>query len=191
MAGIILLLIFSFFLILLLVMPIHLRISHEKNGFFADKPSFLKLNIDLIATTLATVILDVFFIRLTWYPFQKNVKNAGKEKMPAAEKGFDLPDWNRLKFLLNTAWHIFKKSKVNKLYLYLDTGNVIINANLFPVFEILNERPRISLNINYSGNIDFSLDIQNNIWNVVRIFLYNLIRRIFIFTKNTLNGIQS
>ena len=61
-------------------------------------------------------------------------------------------NWNRLKFLIQVAWQAIKKSKLRKLYLDLDTSNVIINANLFPVFELMNDRPRINLNINYSGN---------------------------------------
>jgi hypothetical protein len=93
--------------------------------------------------------------------------------------------------LLNTGWHILKSSKVNNLYLCLDTGNVIVNANLFPVFELINERPRINLNINYSGNFAFCVDVQNNLGNILRIFFYSLIKRIFTLTKNKLYGIQS
>ena len=66
----------------------------------------------------------------------------------------------------------------------LDTSNVIINANLYPVFELINERPRINLNINYSGNFALTLDVQNNLWNVVRVLIWNLIKRSFIYSKN-------
>jgi len=66
----------------------------------------------------------------------------------------------------------------------LDTSNVIINANLYPVFELMNERPRINLNVNYAGNFALSLDVQNNLWILFRILIWNLLKRAFIFTKN-------
>ncbi len=191
MVCLIILLVFIFLLTALLIMPIHIRINQEENCLLTDKPFFLRLIIDLNANSLAAVKLYVFFIRFTWFPLQKDSLKPVKESMPPAEKKFELPDWNRLKFLLNTGWHILKNSKVNNLYLYLDTGNVIVNANLFPVFELINERPRINLNINYSGNFALCLDVQNNMGNILGIFFYNLIKRIFTLTKNKLYGIQS
>lgn len=191
MVCLIILLVFIFLLTVLLIMPIHIRINQEENCLLTEKPFFLRLIIDLNANSLAAVKLYVFFIRFTWFPLHKESIKPAKERMPPAEKKFELPDWNRLKLLLNTGWHILKNSKVNNLYLYLDTGNVIVNANLFPVFELINERPRINLNINYSGNFAFCLDLQNNMGNILGIFLYNLIKRIFTLTKNKLYGIQS
>jgi hypothetical protein len=191
MVCLILLLVFIFLLTALLMMPIHIRINQGGDCLLTDNPFFLRLIIDLNANSLAAVILYVFFIRFTWFPLQKDSSKPVKEKMPPAEKKFELPNWNRLKFLLTTGWHILKHSKVNKFYLYLDTGNVIVNANLFPVFELINERPRINLNINYSGNFALCLDVQNNIGNILGIFFYSLIKRIFTLTKNKLYGIQS
>jgi hypothetical protein len=191
MVFLIILLVFIFLLTALLIMPIHIRINQEESCLLTDKPFFLRLIIDLNANSLADIILYVFFIRFTWFPLQKDSPKPVKEKIPPAEKKFELPDWNRLKFLLTTGWNILRHSKVNKLYLHLDTGNVIVNANLFPVFELINERPRINLNINYLGNFAFCLDVQNNMGNILGIFLYNLIKRIFTLTKNKLYGIQS
>jgi hypothetical protein len=141
--------------------------------------------------TLISIILNVFFIRLSLYPKQKKIHKAVDKKKSGKKSKPHIWNWNRIKFLINVVWQSIKKTKVKKLYLDLDTHNVIINANLYPVFELMNERPRINLNVNYAGNFVLSLDAQNNLWNVVRIFLYNLIKRIFTITKNKLYGIQS
>jgi len=191
MTVIIILLIFVFILMALLIMPIHVRINPEEGGSYLDKPGFFGLIIDLDSDTFISIILYVFFVRFSLYPKQKKIGKPFKKKgSKKAGKPYQW-NWNRLKFLIHVAWQSILKSKVKKLYLDLDTRNVIINANLYPVFELMNERPRISLNINYSGNFALCLDVQNNIWNVARIFLYNLIRKIFIFTKSKLYGIQS
>ena len=184
MAVIIILLIFIFIVIALLIMPIHVRINPEKERLHTEIPLFLRLNIDMDGENLISVILYVFYVRFSWYPLRKKTGQLSKIKAPKKKRGFDLLNRNRLKFLINVTWQSIKKSKVRKFYMDLDTSNVIINANLYPVFELMNERPRISLNINYSGKFALILDVQNNLLNVFRIILKNLLRRTFIFTKN-------
>jgi|WetSurMetagenome_2_1015567.scaffolds.fasta_scaffold356232_2 hypothetical protein len=184
MAGIIILLIFIFIVISLLVMPVHIRINPESVGSYINKPGFFRLNVDLDGDTLISVILYVIYVRFSWYPLQKKTgKTAYKKNLKKKSKS-DRWNWNRLRFLIDVAWQSIKKSKLKKLYLDLDTSNVIINANLFPLFELINERPQINLNINYSGNFALCLDVQNNLWTVIRIVIWNLLKRSFIFTKN-------
>jgi hypothetical protein len=185
MAGIIILLVFICLVTGLLIMPIHVRINIGGEGFYTYKPGFFRLNIDLDGENLISVILFVFFVGFSWYPLQKKTGQPSKIKAPEKKKRrFDLLKWNRLKFLISVAWQSIKKSKVKKLYLDMDTSNAIINANLYPVFELLNERPGINLNINYTGNFTLSLDVQNNLWNVLQVLIWNLLKRSTIFTKN-------
>jgi hypothetical protein len=184
MAVIIILLIFICLVVALLMMPIHVRINPEGEGSYTEKPGFFRLNIDLVDESLISVILNVFFVRFCWHPLLGKDSKTVKKKESAKKSRFDLLTWNRLKFLSSVAWQAIKRSKVKKLYMDLDTSNVIINANLFPVFELMNERPRINLNINYSGNFALTLDVQNNLWNVVRVLIWNLLKRSFIYTKN-------
>jgi hypothetical protein len=183
MAGIIILLTFVCFLIAILVMPIHLRVNREGKRSYADKPALLKLNIDLDGTNLVTVIWNVLYLRFTWYPLQRTVRSPVSDKTQSNEKRIDLPEWNKLKFALSIAWQSAEKSTINELYLDLDTGNVIINAHLFPVFELMSERPRIDLNVNYVGNFALVLDFQNNILNLLRTVIKNLFKRSFISSK--------
>lgn len=184
MAVVLILSAFLCLVIALLIMPIHLRINPDREDGYKEIPGFFRLNIDLDGESYISVILNVFFLRLRWHPLQKKGNKPAKRKESERKGKFDPWNWNRIKFLVNVAWQTVKKSKLNRLYMDLDTSNVIINANLFPVFELMNERPRISLNINYSGNFALSLDAQNNLWNVLRIFIWNLLKRTFIFTKN-------
>ena len=184
MAVIIILLVFTCLVIALLIMPIHVRINPDREDGYKEKPEFFRLNIDLDGKSYISVILNVFFLRLRWHPLQKKGNKPAKRKESERKRKYDPWNWNRLKFFVNVAWQAVKKSKLNRLYMDLDTRNVIINANLYPVFELMNERPRISLNINYSGKFALILDVQNNLLNVFRILVWHLLKRIFIFTKN-------
>ncbi len=191
MALIILFLIFIFSVMALLIMPIHVRINPGEGGSYMEKRGVFKLSIYLDRDALLSVILYVFFVRFSWYPLQEKVGKPLRKKEAKKKTKSDKWSWNRLKFLITVAWQSLEKSKLKKFYLDLDTSNVIINANLYPVFELVNERPRINLNINYSGNFSLSLDLQNNLWNVFQVLMWNLLKRIFIFTKNKPYGIQS
>jgi hypothetical protein len=182
MAWIIILLIVVFLVIVLLIMPIHLRINTDAD--YIPEPDLFRLDIDLNGENLITVLLYVFFVRFTWHPFKMKIRQPDKTVASKRTNRFDLLNWNQLKFFIRVAWQSIKKSRLRKLYLDLDTRNVIINANLYPVFELMNDRPRVNLNINYSGNFALSLDLQDNLWNVIRIVLSNLLKRSFIFTKN-------
>ena len=191
MAGILILFIFICLLIALMIMPIRVRINTDDEGFSRGKPGLLELTIDLDGEHFIALIFCIFFVRFAWYPLQKSIAPSSNIKTPKKKRGVDLFTWNRLQFLIRVTWQSIKQSRVRKLYLDMDTSNVIINANLFPVFELMSERPQIDLNINYSGNFDLSLDMQNNLWNIMRIVTWNLLKRTFIFIKNKYDGIQS
>ena len=182
MAGIIILLVFICLVIALLIMPIHLRINTD--GDYIPKPDFFRLTIDLDNENRITVLLYVFFVRFTFYPLKKKYRQTDKTGISKKISRLEMLTWNHLKFLIRVAWQSIKKSRVRKFYLDLDTSNVIINANLFPVFELMSERPQIDLNINYSGNFVLILDFQDNLWNIIRIVSWNLLKRTFNYTKN-------
>jgi hypothetical protein len=170
-------------LLILLLMPVHLRIYPDGEGIEKNKRSFLRLSFDLDGEYHISLLLNVFYLRFRWYPLHNENNKPGKNKASKKISKAQKLNWNRMKFLIQIAWQSINKSKLKKLYLDLDTSNVIINANLYPVFELINERPRVNLNINYSGNFALSLDLQNNLWVIVRIVIRNLLKRSFIFTK--------
>ena len=184
MAVVLFLSAFFCLVIALLIMPIHVRINPDREDGYREKPGFFRLNIDLDGESYISVILNVFFLRLRWHPLHKKGNKPAKRKASERKRKYYPWNPNRLKFLVNVAWQAVKKSKLKRLYMDLDTSNVIINANLYPVFELMNERPRINLNVNYAGNFALSLDVQNNLWILFRILIWNLLKRAFIFTKN-------
>jgi hypothetical protein len=185
MAGIlILLIVFACIVIALLTMPVHVRINTKETGTPDYKPAFLRLDIDLDAENLVSVTLYIFFAGFTWasLPARKN-RQPLQVKLPRMVSRFGRLKWNRLRYMVNISWQLIKKSRVKKLYLDVDTSNVILNASLYPVFELISDRPRINLNINYSGNFQLCLDMQNNLLTFIRIMIRDLIKRSINFSK--------
>ena len=56
--------------------------------------------------------------------------------------------------------------RLKALYLSIDTDDVVTNAYLIPVFAGLNRR-NINLNVNYTGNFDMIINIENNIFRIL------------------------
>lgn len=61
---------------------------------------------------------------------------------------------------------IIKSSRLKTLYLDIDTEDVISNAYLIPVFAGLH-RNNINLSVNYAGNVEMIINVENNIFRIV------------------------
>jgi hypothetical protein len=161
-------------------MPIYIRIHHGSKEMTDDKPGVFRFVIALDTENGVSLVLNLLYIRFAWFPLQEksNGKSQNKpEKRKSRNKGIK---WNRLKFLFDVAWQTLKKTKLKKLYLDLDTSNVILNANLYPVFAILSRKNGIDLNINYSGNFSLIVDARNNLFTVLTVLVRNILKRVRI-----------
>jgi hypothetical protein len=183
MALFIILIVFAGLITALLMMPIHLRINPDCERPNMNKTGFFRLNIDVKDVNSVSIILHLFYARFSWHPFQKEIDSIVKGQPSGKEITYWMQNLNRIKFLAHVAWQAVKKSRLNKLYLNLDTSNVILNANLYPFFEMMNERPGINLNINYTGEFALCLDFENSLWNFARAFIWNLLKRTFSIPK--------
>ena len=73
--------------------------------------------------------------------------------------------------LLHKAVAVVRTFRVKKLVLDIDTGDVILNAYLFPVFFLLSNSSR-KLNINYNGELIFILEMKNRVARIIRAMLF-------------------
>jgi len=161
-------------------MPIHVRIHHCANEKAYDKAGLFRFDIALDVENRVTLILNILYSRFAWYPLQEKVTDKFRKKPGKRRNSKKGIKWKRLKFLLVVAWQTIKKTRLKKLYLDLDTSNVILNANLYPVFAILSRKQEIDLNINYSGNFALILDAQNNLFTVLVVLIRNFIKQVMI-----------
>ncbi len=72
--------------------------------------------------------------------------------------------------ILRISWKVKKTFRLKQLYLNFDTNDVINNAYLIPVFVNLN-RNNIDLNVNYHGDFEMIIRIENNIFRILVVTL--------------------
>jgi len=79
--------------------------------------------------------------------------------------------------------NIIKTFKVKELKLNLDTDNYITNAYLFPIFYRLSNGSR-QLKVNYNGHVNLILDVRNNLYSIIKIFLIYKINNFLTHLKS-------
>lgn len=93
-----------------------------------------------------------------------------KQAKTGKRQGRSLDAW---RFLIE---YLLKSLKVRRAVADLDTGNVVLNAHLVPVF-LLASRDPVALNINFSGRVYFHLEVSGRPGRMVWIFLKFLTKK--------------
>ena len=91
---------------------------------------------------------------------KKNEKKEAKKKKKQGGLPFKITR-RRVKRLLYSF-------KILNFQLNLDTDDYVLNAYLFPVFSLLSSRGRSSLGINYGGDFELQLLVENRLIRIVR-----------------------
>lgn len=97
-------------------------------------------------------------------------KKAPAEKKPSTRFHKSFATWRF------TIHHIIKSFTIKRVILDLDTDDVVLNANLVPVFLLLSNR-HVTLNSNFSGRAYFHLEAENKPIRLLWIFIQFLTKK--------------
>jgi hypothetical protein len=161
----------------LLVTPIDIKINSDKDEFCSGRYGLIRIGVTTGKEDIVTVIVTAPFLRFTVYPREKtdNRKESGKS-VTGRNKRSARSKIDRIKLLINIAWEVICKFKIRRFYLDIDTGNVISNAYLFPLFYMVGNKPRMELNVNYNNNFCLVLDARNNLLNIIIVIIRTLLK---------------
>lgn len=174
MGWIIIILTFTVLIILLLLTPIHIIINSEEDEFLRAKYGIVKAGIRKDDEEVIAVRISVPGAGYTFFPMKRKEGKEvteNKEGSPSKRSA-----WSRIKMFSEIIWQIIAGFKVNRFYLDIDTSNVILNANLYPLFVYASTCPHIELNINYRGDFRICLDVRNNLLNIISAIIRNLFK---------------
>ena len=155
----------------LLFAPIFLYINTDEKKYRAGLKGILNLSFIPDKDQIFYIRINVAFYTFNFYPFkkkEKKPKTTSKVKKPKKKK--KRTSFRTIWLIKKIAWKIIKSFRLKKLYLNLDTDDVITNAYLIPVFATLH-RNNINLNVNYSGDFAIIINIQNNIFRMLIVTL--------------------
>jgi len=160
----------------ILFAPIFLYINTDEKKYSAGLKGFLNFNLIPDEEQIFFIRIKIVFYSFNFFPLRK------KEKKPEADSKVKKPKKKKKKtglktilLIKNIVWKTFKSFRLKKLYINLDTNDVMANAYLIPVFANL-YRNNINLNVNYSGDFRMVINIENNIFRMLVITIQTYIR---------------
>ena len=111
--------------------------------------------------------IRVVFIKINFYLFkQKEEETDVIFKRKKSKKKRKIPGRKTILLIIKIFRKIVKSSRLKTLYLNIDTDDVITNAYLIPIFAGLH-RNNINLSVNYNGNVEIIIRIENNIFHML------------------------
>lgn len=174
--GILLLILFW-----LLFSPLYLYISTTESRYEAGLKGVIRINLGLDSDGLPELKVVIFFIPFRFSFFKstekQKTKKKKKEKKKKKKKMGDV-NLKTLWLFLKIGWKVYHSFKIKKLTLTIDTGNVIRNAYLIPVFSFYYNN-RINLSVNYHQKNELIFHTESRLFTII----YNIIT---IFIKHKL-----
>jgi len=151
----------------LLFAPIFLYINTNKKKYMAGLPGIFNLSLIPDEEQIFHFQIWVVFIKINFYLFkQKEEETDAIFKRKKLKKKRKIPGRKTILLIIKIFRKIVKSSRLKTLYLNIDTDDVITNAYLIPIFAGLH-RNNINLSVNYNGNVEIIIRIENNIFHML------------------------
>jgi hypothetical protein len=159
------LIIFLMVIISLLLVPIKFYVNTTTQQYYLQIMGLAKVSIEADEIQWIRLKLKVLFFSFFFYPLKAigSRKEKIKKVNPKKKKSR-----NRMNY--KTFIRIMKSFNVEKFYLNIDTGNCIYNANLYPLFALLNYRME-GFRINFRGNNQLQLVVKNRPIRIIKAFI--------------------
>jgi hypothetical protein len=149
----------------------------------------------LIKVTFIPDEVEIFFIKVKIpfyhfdiYPIRKLIveeveekeKNTERDNEPVKKKKrrirrINKKEVKKLKLFSKLGWKVFKTLRLKKFDIDIDTGDVIHNAWLIPVFVQFNGE-NVNFRVNYQGVVSIVLILENSIFRILVILMKFLYR---------------
>lgn len=172
-----------FFFLWILFGPLDFVVNTFKGEYYFQLRKVYRISIIFDPDEIVFINVKVFFINFNIHPLQiitnpkKRRKGEKKKKEKEKEKRAQ-----RIRSLKNTGiffsrltWKTVETFKLKKLKLDIDTGNVITNAYLIPIFTIFNGS-RTQLSVNYMGQTGLHIAYENSLFLILRAVIKSYIK---------------
>lgn len=151
----------------ILLAPIILSIDTYKNDYSIQLKGLAKASIEPHKDELLKVKIRVLFFKFYFNPIDAYFKHQ-KNKALKPKKKTNRKSSRQLNF--KKGLQVLKTCKIKRFVMNLDTGNVITNAKLYPIFSFLNYYVG-GFNINFQGQNYLSVRLQNRPIHILKTLL--------------------
>ncbi len=164
MLWIVLGILFILLVLYVLFLPLDLVINTIQNQYYIRAGAIARARFAIDENYLFRIELRTLGIPYSIYPLRKK-KRIKKDSKPKKKRTRHFK-WS----YINTLIRLIKSFELKRFTLYLDTGNCITNAKLYPVFAYLNFRGG-DLQVNFKGENQLHLHLQNRPIRIVKSFI--------------------
>lgn len=150
----------------LLLAPLYLYVSTPESRYEAGLTGVFKVRIVTDERGLPQVVANLLFFSFRVPLFQFRTKEKKGLKTKAKKKKARRMTRKRIRLIMRIIWKIIRSFRLKQLKLNIDTGDVIRNAYLIPVFSFA-YRENIRLSVNYESRNEFILHFENTIGRII------------------------
>jgi len=136
------------------MIPIVLFIDTKTNEYYIHVNGLVKASIESHKEELIRIKLRLFFLNFYFYPL-RNIGSGNSKKIANRTEN---KNKNKKRFDISKGLRIAKSFKVKRFLFDIDTGDCILNAELYPLFVLLNYRFG-GFRINFEGRNRVELHI--------------------------------
>jgi hypothetical protein len=145
--------------------PIDLFINTSTNQYYIQLKGLVKASMLPDKDEVLKIDLKVFFFNYSFYPLRQRKGSIQKKKIEKVTKTKKRKRFDFRKYL-----RLLKTFKIRRLFVNIDTGNCITNAQLFPFIAFLNYKVGHFM-INFEGRNQMVLHMQNRPIHIIRSFI--------------------
>lgn len=157
----------SLFIVLVIIVlftPIVLCLDTTTNQYYLQFKGLAKASFVAHEEEILQIKLKIFFWKKDVYPLRSIRSFKSKKKSKSKPRKF-LPSNDFRKGM-----RILKSFEIKQLSVNIDSGDVITNAKLYPIFTLLNYKYG-NFNINFEGRNQLALFIQNRPIHIIKSFI--------------------
>lgn len=163
-------------IIWLLFSTLYIRVTTVNNTYTVGLKGFFKISILPDEEEYITIHIRILVFNSIFYPFKPIEKKTRKKKKKKSKKKVKVKK-NKMtglfifRLILKLAIKAIQSWKIKTLKINIDTGDVIKNAYLIPIFVGLNVKKNINFTLNYQNEINLEVDVENNLFRILKIVL--------------------
>jgi hypothetical protein len=155
---------FILLVIVLLFTPINLCLDTATNEYYLHYKGFAKASFVAHKEEILRIKLKIFFWKKDIYPIRFLKSRKSKQKSKSKSRKFISGNGFR------KGLSVLKSFEIKRLAINIDTGDVVKNAKLYPIFTLLNYKYG-SFNINFEGRNQLALYVQNRPIHIIKSFI--------------------
>ena len=172
----------------ILFVPFRFYIDTTINQYYFEWLGLIKVKFIPDEVEIFFIKVKIPFYHFDIYPIRKLIveeveekeKNTERDNEPVKKKKrrirrINKKEVKKLKLFSKLGWKVFKTLRLKKFDIDIDTGDVIHNAWLIPVFVQFNGE-NVNFRVNYQGVVSIVLILENSIFRILVILMKFLYR---------------